>query len=111
MSEYIKREDAISQLEPLWDRMHEEGGLIDPDCELGINESIEVIKAIPSADVAEVRHGHWEKIAKVRPECKWDSDYNYECSECHYTDVHNEEVDVPYCWHCGARMDGGEDNA
>ena len=23
--------------------------------------------------------------------------------------VHNEKVEVPYCWYCGARMDGEED--
>lgn len=39
-----------------------------------------------------------------------DSDGNalYECSICHSGEVHVPIVEVPFCWHCGARMDGGE---
>lgn len=66
-----------------------------------------LIEAQPTADVAEVRHGHWIRGRKV---CDMpnDSDYEWECSECYHTDVHNEKVQVDYCWHCGARMDGEE---
>lgn len=67
------------------------------------------IDETPSADVVEVRHGHWIYIDKVRPECPDDSDCYYECSECHAGDAHNKRVQVPYCWHCGARMDGEEE--
>ena len=107
MSEYIKRKDAISQLEPLWDRMHEEGGLIDPDCELGINESIEVIKAIPSADVAEVRHGHWGKMfnGKFTGGAYW-----YSCSNCGRIVPDVRSGGWNYCPNCGAKMDGGGDD-
>ena len=28
----------------------------------------------------------------------------YECSECGKGDIHAPEVEVPFCWHCGARM-------
>lgn len=31
----------------------------------------------------------------------------YECSNCHYGDEHAESQEVPYCWHCGAKMKGG----
>ena len=105
MSDYIKREDAISQLEPLCDRMHEEGGLIDPDCELGINESIEVIKAIPAADVVEVRHGYWEKLQ---------GDSRCRCSFCKCRELvptcNGEPIIWDYCPNCGVRMDGGGDD-
>lgn len=71
----------------------------------------EVGKAIGKSivDVVEVRHGHWIYIDKVRPECPDDSDCYYECSECHAGDAHNKRVQVPYCWHCGAKMDGEEE--
>lgn len=31
--------------------------------------------------------------------------YHYECSNCGAEDVHSEHVHVPYCWHCGAKID------
>lgn len=48
------------------------------------------------------KHGHWIYIR--------DEENNglYECSECHKRDIHAKECEVPYCWYCGARMDGGE---
>ena len=29
----------------------------------------------------------------------------YECSVCHKGDIHAPEVEVKYCWNCGARME------
>jgi len=29
----------------------------------------------------------------------------YECSECGKGDIHAPEVEVPFCWNCGARME------
>lgn len=56
---------------------------------------------IPSADVAEVRHGMWLwELA----DNGW---ANHICSECGYTkntDIH-VVMDYEYCPHCGARMD------
>lgn len=31
----------------------------------------------------------------------------YECSNCHRGDVQAESQEVPYCWHCGAKMQKG----
>ena len=31
----------------------------------------------------------------------------YECSICHRGEIHVPIVEVGYCWHCGAKMDGG----
>lgn len=57
------------------------------------------IKGIPAADVAEVRHGRWEKfstasgiVSRVR------------CSVCAGTQPLTFES-MPYCPNCGARMD------
>ena len=56
-------------------------------------------------DAQEVRHGHWIERTKVHPDLLNDSTYNYECSECGYWDQHGANVEVPYCWHCGCKMD------
>lgn len=53
-----------------------------------------------------VRHGHWVKKEPVFS--KDTGIYRYECSECHCTDEHNEDREVPYCWQCGALMDEAE---
>lgn len=54
---------------------------------------------------SEVRHGHWIEETKVHPDLMNDSTYNYECSECGYWDQHGANMEVPYCWHCGCKMD------
>lgn len=54
-----------------------------------------------------------------QPKAKWilspfqneednaNDNYNYECSNCGYGGVYAKNTYVPYCWHCGAKM---EDN-
>lgn len=58
---------------------------------------------LPTVDP--VKHGEWIVKEKVYPDLPNDSDYRYECSLCGWEDQHNEKMIVPYCWHCGARMD------
>lgn len=79
------------------------------------------------ADLPRAKHwdGHTEADAETRllslaqPQRmrgRWieiqapDSDGNalYECSICHSGETHTPVVEVPFCWHCGAQMDGGE---
>ena len=56
------------------------------------------IDAIPTADVAEVKHGKWIDVAD------YDASFEYGvCSVCGGTAVCDE-----YCGKCGAKMDGGE---
>lgn len=62
-------------------------------------ESAETVEAEP------VRHGHWEKLHKTYGEDVDCGDYDWRCSECGKVDCHNIKVEVPYCWHCGAKMD------
>ena len=63
-----------------------------------------ILKAIPAADVAPVRHGRWEKQSGL-----------YSCSECGMTCPYDVQADVieywacNYCPNCGAKMDGGAD--
>lgn len=84
MKEYIKREDAIQAAKHAWAK-----GL----------EPSQYIECLPAAEVAEVRHGRWEKfstasgiISRVR------------CSVCAGTQPLTFES-MPYCPACGARMD------
>lgn len=65
------------------------------------------INAMPTADVAEVKHGKWLPI--VKQDNYLDPPYcdTIKCSEC------GEEADVSfhdakYCYMCGAKMDGGK---
>ena len=53
----------------------------------------------------EQKTGKWIPIGDV------DSDNNqlYECNQCHHSDLHAVNVDVPYCWYCGAKMEGDEE--
>lgn len=62
------------------------------------------IKAIPAANVAPVVRGKWKKLT-----C-YDENLNadFQCSNCLAGDTHARRVEVPYCWKCGARMDGEE---
>lgn len=71
-----------------------------------ITEILEVaavlFEKIGEGEYQPVRHGRWIKI----------NPYHYKCSSCGATvwikfyplDEHK------FCWHCGAKMDGGEDN-
>lgn len=69
------------------------------------------IKAIPSADVAPVVHGEWIGT--------WGDGYangfivyeEFECSRCGCVHHADGEPMWDYCPQCGARMDGGVENA
>ena len=85
MGDYIKREDAIKIINQY----------VGTDT---IAERVE--KDIPAADVEPVRHGKWVKKVGIL----W-------CSECDNTatiDSEREYVETNYCPHCGAKMDGEE---
>lgn len=69
----------------------------------------EQIDNAPTIDAEPIRHGRWIKRTKVHPDLPNDSTYNYECSDCSYMDTHGANVEVPYCWHCGAKMDEEEE--
>lgn len=60
-------------------------------CDSGESYSPDVSK-IPTADVAEVKHGEW----------KWDERFSdYTCSLCHDWDLKTPN----YCSNCGTKMD------
>lgn len=88
MSDYIKREDVFAL----------KGNCYDKDGHLLYAVGTGDIMRIPSADVVEVRHGHWDE--------------DMECSICGclapVSHVTGEEYAYDYCPNCGAKMDGKE---
>ena len=92
--EYIEREAAIKAIEN--------------DClELVYytkEDAIQCVKAIPAADVTEVRHGRWEA---------WMPDKNGEtrefiCTGCRFMvemSWKQKECDYEWCPYCGCKMD------
>lgn len=71
-------------------------------------EAILRTKAMPTADVVEVKHGEWKEIQRYEPT---DKAAINECSVCHDTIwMYDGERGWNYCPNCGAKMDGGKDN-
>lgn len=97
MSDYIKREDTIIEIERFC-------GYLDDDMLYRIKLAL---GRLPSADVVEVRHGHW-KCEEVP--CVFGKKFILTCSECGESVSVTEEAlpEEHYCRSCGARMDGEE---
>ena len=90
MDEYIEREAAQTSCRKY--SFAESYDAFAVDC---------ILKGIPAADVAPVRHGHW---------C-WDGRFRA-CSICGSYVEFTETLGAShwkYCPHCGAKMYGGED--
>jgi len=100
MKEYIEREAAICRLR---EAIPYYGNSV-----LGLGRAIGYLQAFPAADVEEVQHGRWE------PDEFWrnhDVDYCV-CSACQKYWIHNgDQYDFNYCPNCGAKMDGGVNDA
>ena len=94
MSRYIDADLLLAQCRrnPLFEKTEKDKGM------MYIERSI--IDDIPTADVAEVRHGKWKYV---------DGDLGYsdlECSECEATTLFFDDERFNYCPNCGAKMDG-----
>ena len=105
MSEYIKREDAIKAV----NHLQEQFQLNVNELEFGIILKDVFRDVIPSADVEPVRHGHWirESVGSDNSSEGYFKISMAECSECGTCVIGKPN----YCPNCGARMDGGGDNA
>ena len=93
MSDYIDRQaaiEAVGDIHPL-----------DYNSQAIANR----LKSLPSADVAPVRHGRWidETFSFSRPRCSVCGEL---CIGLHAFSY----VLTDYCPHCGARMDGEQDD-
>lgn len=91
MKEYIDREIALNEaFEPIETWITD-----DVVC-------VEDIKKIPTADVREVKHGHWMLL----DECSNTGVYCSVCSKKVYkTDYANQKIKSKYCPNCGSIMD------
>ena len=86
MPEYIDRENAIKRvMETKWESGSDGAA------------AMEIVAAAPAADVAPVVHGH-----RVD-----DGGFYARCSQCDGV----LPLCANYCPNCGAKMDGGADNA
>ena len=99
MDEYIEREALYEK--SYW---HGEHPNVDNPFPDGVDAiDIKDVDAIPSADVAPVRHGRWEVVVGS------DGKEHMVCTEC------RKQQDLTgvfsYCPNCGAKMDGGEQDA
>ena len=90
MPKYIKAVDAA-------DKFSEISGT--PLCEL-----VDIMCAIPAADVAEVVHGRWILLGKN--EHDYETSVEEKCSLCgRYVYRYDTELQDNYCPNCGAKMD------
>ena len=89
--EYIEREAAYKACEAYFSGVC----VYDVSESEVINDFEKVIDAVPTADVAPVRHGHW---VKEKPDVliHWHCSV---CENCYYL----EEPNANYCPNCGAK--------
>ena len=71
------------------------------------NRAFDVVDAMPTADVVEVRHGHWIEHIEKPSWLEDDVEVYYNCSEC---GTSHWSIMPPYCPECGAKMDRRENH-
>lgn len=99
MSDFIKREDAMELINKCVSHTSPKAEAIDFDFRHGeingLNWASDIIEAMPSADVAPVRHGRWVTTYQY-------SFPVWECSEC---GTQIGTANFAFCPCCGAKMD------
>ena len=104
MSDYIRR-DALREARNLAIRVYENANVFNADAiRKCLKPLLDAVVDTPAADVAEVVHGKWASEAKGGV-------YGPVCSVCGYYIPGISFWNAPYCPKCGARMDGGNDDA
>ena len=95
-NDYIRREDAVDAVCTEWC-----GNAHDAHCDACAE--VRRIKALPAADVVQVVHSRWIK-----------TEDGAECDNCGREAVYQIVDDhweyEPWCPHCGAKMDGGDEH-
>ena len=62
--------------------------------------------SIVEEELVPVVHGRWIDDGGLDE----DGNGQYRCSQCGVGEKHNPTVTVSYCWNCGTKMDGGNEN-
>ena len=70
MAEYIEREKIVLGVLGLT--------IVDPAVAAYADAVLHQVQSVPAADVAEVRHGHWNTINQITTGLPW----KYRCSDC-----------------------------
>ena len=112
MAEYIEREAlTIENLEKYMTVMEVNTKEYGQQVVIAVDD----LMYLPTADVVEVRHGKWIENQEPLGWCDVDC---AECSVCHESWIIDEDSSIDdyecmwhYCPHCGAKMDGGNNNA
>lgn len=104
MAEYIEREALEVALNHRLSFLMAENSEYDHYTS-GYDEAVDTVENFPSAaDVAPVVHGRWiEKSAPARK-------IYFECSHCGAQENKHTAIKGYYCWRCGAKMDGGDND-
>lgn len=101
MQELIYKQEAHDKLESMYLKIEAECGF--NDVAKGLRIACKAIGEIKEVDTEPVRHGRWNY--------RHEDDWCY-CTACG-TDAEGSDgecLETDYCPHCGARMDGGDDN-
>lgn len=92
--DYIKRSEAVARLTGKACCVNSPGKV------RAFATAINVIETMPAADVEPKRKtGVW-----LEEEAADDGNWRYTCSVCGYADIQSRSAQVPFCWHCGSRM-------
>lgn len=104
MAEYIERDAGVSILRA------KANMAVLMDAAPYFEKAAQMLEKLPASDVAPVVHGKWV----------WhEEEFEYECSACHCRFDYNRTFELfdhgfryaDYCPNCGAKMDGGKDDA
>jgi hypothetical protein len=96
MAEYIEREVCLSILRA------KANMAVLMDAAPYFEKAAQMLEKLPAADAAPVVHGVWVCVNKIDPIS------GYRCSKCR----RRVGFDItPYCPNCGAKMDGGDNDA
>lgn len=113
MAEYIEHEAFKKSVEERYCKPCKAEGKDHNGCwcrACWVDDMLNEVECFQPADVVMVVHGKWV----------WhEEEFEYECSACHCRFDYNRTFELfdhgfqyaDYCPHCGAEMDGGDNNA
>lgn len=98
MTEYIEREKLIKKIDDYFSKTDPNG-----QEQVGVLKCRGIIRAMPPADVAPVKHGKWVgyQTNSFKNSSEGLKRKFYRCSICHTANA----ICAKYCPNCGAKMD------